>query len=185
MSRWEPDGRRRLQEAALELYAEQGFSRTTAAAVAERAGLTERTFFRYFADKKEVLFGNEERLQAVFVDAVSATPDTTPPRDAVAAGLEALAAELGPHRESVLRRTAVITSEADLRERELMKLASWSAALATVLRERGADAPDLVAEVAVAVFRVAFRRWVDGPADGDLAAHLRGALAELAVFDGT
>ncbi len=166
MSRWEPDGRRRLQEAALELYAEQGFSRTTAAAVAERAGLTERTFFRYFADKKEVLFGNEERLQAVFVDAVSATPDTTPPR-------------------SVLRRTAVITSEADLRERELMKLASWSAALATVLRERGADAPDLVAEVAVAVFRVAFRRWVDGPADGDLAAHLRGALAELAVFDGT
>ncbi|WNV86482.1 TetR family transcriptional regulator [Umezawaea sp. Da 62-37] len=182
MSRWEPDGRRRLQEAALELYAEQGFGRTTAAAVAERAGLTERTFFRYFADKKEVLFGNEERLRTVLADAAAAVVDTATPRDVVATGLEAVAVELDSHRESVLRRAAVIASDPELRERELTKLMAWSAALATVLRDRGATAPDVTAEVAVTVFRVAFQRWAGGSADGELAAHVREALDDLTAF---
>lgn len=71
MSRWEPDARGRLERAALELYAERGFELTTVAEIAERAGLTERTFFRHYADKREVLFGGQHVLQELFVGAVA------------------------------------------------------------------------------------------------------------------
>jgi hypothetical protein len=56
MTRWEPNARGRLEQAALALYGERGFENTTVAEIAARAGLTERTFFRHFADKREVLF---------------------------------------------------------------------------------------------------------------------------------
>ena len=63
MGRWEPDARGRLVKAAMELYGERGFEQTTVAEIAERAGLTERTFFRHFADKREVLFAGAGALR--------------------------------------------------------------------------------------------------------------------------
>lgn len=185
MSRWEPDGRRRLQEAALALYAEQGFSQTTAAAVAERAGLTERTFFRYFADKREVLFGNEDALQALLTEAVDGCPADASSLDVIAAGLTALAAELQPRRDDQLRRAHIIAAHPELQERELIKLASWSAAVEDALRQRGMTVPaaKVAAEVGMAVFRVAFRRWT-GNGAADLPSLVHEALEDLRAFAG-
>src|ERR1700704_3099104 len=89
MSRWQPDARGRLEQAALALYGERGFENTTVTEIAERAGLTERTFFRHFADKREVLFGGGGALQELIVSAVANAPDSLAPIDAAAAGLAA------------------------------------------------------------------------------------------------
>ena len=154
----------------MELYAERGFEQTTVAEIAERAGLTARTFFRHFADKREVLFAGSEFLEQHLVDALSAAPQAAAPMEAVAAALDA-AAEVLPDRAWAAHRQSVIAAHADLRERELIKMASFSAALADALRRRGAGEPEasLAAETGVAVFRVAFERWVGEPEDRGLA----------------
>src|ERR1035441_631438 len=87
MGRWEPNARGRLEQAALELYVERGFEQTTVAEIAQRAGLKERTFFRHFADKREVLFQGAASLQELLVNAVASTPESSAPIDAVAAAL--------------------------------------------------------------------------------------------------
>ena len=164
MARWEPDSRGRLEQAALALYGERGFENTTVAEIAARAGLTERTFFRHFADKREVLFWGAGALQELLVTAVADAPDAAAPIDAVAAALDAAGALLEERRESARQRQAVIAASAELRERELIKLASLASALADALRRRGVKDPaaTLSAEAGIAVFRVAFERWVDG-----------------------
>lgn len=181
MGRWEPEARRRMQEAALELFGECGYAQTTAAEVAERAGLTERTFFRHFSDKREVLFADED-LRDRLTTAVAAAPEGAPHVEAVAAGLEAVAVELEGRREASERRARIIAAHTELQERELKKLASWSEALEGVLRERGMSEPDaeLLAEVSVAVFRVAYRRWLDkGTKEGGLVAAVHEILTGL------
>jgi AcrR family transcriptional regulator len=184
MGRWEPDSRGRLQEAALALYAERGFENTTVAEIAERAGLTERTFFRYFADKREVLFDGGHLFQNEVAQAAAAAPESATPLEAAAAGLGAAASFLGKRRDFARRRHAVIAASAELRERELIKLASLADALAVALEERGLDAATagLTAETAVAVFRVAFERWVTEPAGGDLAQLIRDSLDQLRIL---
>src|SRR4051794_268607 len=99
VARWEPNAEGRLVEAALELFAERGFQQTTAAEIAERAGLTKRTFFRYFADKREVLFGGGVELQAVFVHALADAPTALGPLEAIALSLDAAGAALEERRE--------------------------------------------------------------------------------------
>ena len=128
MGRWEPDSRGRLQEAALALYSERGFDQTTAAQIAARAGLTERTFFRHFADKREVLFGGSALLQERIVAGVAGAPPEDGPLDAVDRGLGAAAAMLGEFRRDLSQqRQAVIAANPELRERELAKLADYAA----------------------------------------------------------
>src|ERR1700723_1431847 len=85
MARWEPNARARLEQAAMELFQELGYARTTVEGIAGRAGLTERTFFRYFADKREVLFSGSAAFQDLFVSSVENAPDAAAPIDAVAA----------------------------------------------------------------------------------------------------
>ena len=166
MSRWEPNARGRLEQAALDLFAERGFEQTTAAEIAERAGLTKRTFFRHFADKREVLFGGGAELQAIFVDNLAGAPPSAAPIDALAASLEAAGAMLQERHAFARRRQAVIVANPELQERELVKLATIAAALAATLRERGVAEPaaSLAAEAAIAAFKVGFERWV---ADGN------------------
>src|SRR5271167_508263 len=113
MARWKPDAPGRLQQAALALYAEQGYDRTTVAEIAARAGLTERTFFRHFADKREVLFDGADRFQAAIVDPVDAAPPSATALDAVGAGIEAAGSVL-PALELVRRRHAVILASPEL-----------------------------------------------------------------------
>src|ERR1700678_1861551 len=101
MGRWQPDSRGRLQEAALVLFSERGFDQTTAAEIAARAGVTERTFFRHFADKREVLFGGHPILRERIVSGVAAAPTEAGPLDAVAYGLDAAADMLGENRRDL------------------------------------------------------------------------------------
>lgn len=180
MGRWQPDARGRLEQAALALYNERGFEKTTVAEIAQRAGLTERTFFRYFADKREVLFFGSGALHELLVRTVDAAPDGATPMEAVAAALDAAADALFKDRRPAARQRArIIAQEAVLQERELIKLASLASALAKVLRSRGTAEPcaTLTAEVSMIVFRSAFDRWVDS--DKDMTQLLREAFIEL------
>jgi len=129
MSRWEPDARGRLERAALELYSERGFEQTTVAEIAARAGLTERTFFRHFADKREVLFRGAGSLQDFLVTTLAGTPESVAPIDAIGAAFEAVGFLLQDREYSRLRQAA-IAGNAELQERELVKLATLSAGLA-------------------------------------------------------
>jgi AcrR family transcriptional regulator len=181
MSRWEPNARGRLERAALELYGERGFEQTTVAEIAERAGLTERTFFRHFADKREVLFWGAGALQELLVGTVASGPDSAAPIDAVAAAIEAAGALLQERREYARQRQAVIAANVELQERELIKLASLASAIAGTLRQRGvADlAASLAAEAGIAVFRIAFERWVSETGQADLPRLIRESFDEL------
>ncbi|MFC7304210.1 TetR family transcriptional regulator [Streptomyces monticola] len=164
MARWEPNARGRLEQAALELYSERGFDATTVKEIAQRAGLTERTFFRHFADKREVLFPSNA-LQEALVAALAEVPGDAAPLDAVSATLQSAAEQFQERRETIQRRQAVIAAHTELQERELIKLASVAAALADALRRRGVPEPhaSLAAEAGVAVFKTAFAHWVNEP----------------------
>ena len=183
MARWQPGARERLQAAALERFAEQGFDGTTVAEIAAAAGLTERTFFRYFADKREVLFAGSQELERAMIEAL---PEGAPPLAAVAAALEAAGRRLGGHRDHSRARQTVIESSAELRERELIKLASLASALTVALRRRGVPAPqaDLAAEAGIAVFRVAFARWLAEDPERPLTEVMRESLAQLTALTG-
>ncbi len=182
MGRWQPDSGGRLQEAALALYSERGFDQTTAAQIAARAGLTERTFFRHFADKREVLFGGSAHLQEQIVNGVAGAPAADGPLDAVSRGLEAAATMLGQFRRDLSRqRQAVIDANPELRERELAKLADYADAVAVTLRQRGTSEPQatLAAETGMTILRVAIQRWASGDDQRDLVAIMSDSVAEL------
>ena len=184
MSRWQPNARGRLEQAALELYTERGFDQATVAEIAERAGLTERTFFRHFADKREVLFGGQETLFEVVTTHIAAAPDSASPIDAVGEALRAVGEMFEGRRDHARRRQAVIDANPGLRERELIKLASLSAAIADGLTRRGVAEPaaKLTAETAVAVFKVSFDRWINGRKDQDLTRVIGDSLDELKML---
>src|SRR6516225_6856446 len=136
MGRWQPDARARLQEAALALYGERGYEQTTVAEIAERAGLTKRTFFRYFTDKREVLFWGSELLEQQMVAAIEAAPASASALGMIGAALDA-ADRFEEVREFASPRHRIIASSHELQERELIKAASLAAAMAQALRERG------------------------------------------------
>ena len=182
VGRWEPNSRGRLQEAALTLFAERGFDQTTAAQIAEAAGLTERTFFRHFTDKREVLFGGFEILGSQLIAAVTEAPENDGALDAVARGLDAAAAMLGAGRRDLARRRqSVIADNADLREREFAKLAEYSAAVAAALGVRGVGEPQatMAADAGMTILRVALQKWSNDCDDGpDLSAVMHDSLAQ-------
>jgi AcrR family transcriptional regulator len=165
----------------MELFCERGFEQATVAEIAARAGLTERTFFRHYADKREVLFGGSSSLTGLLAQSVADAPATARPMDAIAAAL-ATAGELFAERlDHARQRQRIIDAHADLQERELIKLASLAAALAEALRQRGVGDPAarLAAEAGVAVFKVAFDRWIEENNAAPLSDIIDESLAEL------
>ncbi len=182
MARWEPDARGRLRRAALDLYDERGFEETTVQDIADRAGVTERTFFRHFADKREVLFDGSGQLEEAIVSAVRASTAD----DALTMALDGVAGSAGffdGRMEWATRRARIIDAHPALRERELLKLSTLSAAIAETLRGRDVSDAEasLVADVAVALFRGAFQRWIGG-GGADFAACLRSTLDDFDVL---
>jgi AcrR family transcriptional regulator len=163
MARWEPGAPERLQRAALELFASRGFEQTTATEIAQSVGLTERTFFRHFSDKREVLFrGQEVVVQAFLSGAATARPGASP-IEVVASALRSAAALFPEERRPTVRlRQSVIDQNPALRERERHKLASIATAVAGALRARGIGevAATLAAESGVTVFGLAFTQWI-------------------------
>jgi len=181
MGRWEPDARGRLEQAAVELFAERGFEQATVADIAARAGLTERTFFRHYADKREVLFSGASVLQDRLVSTLATAPSALSPLAAVGVALEAAAELLQQRHDFAGIRHAVIASHPELRSRELMKLALLSTALADTLRARGVAEPaaSLTAEAGIGVFKVAFERWIGDSSGPPLGEVIRESLAAL------
>jgi AcrR family transcriptional regulator len=181
MGRWKPDARGRLAKAAFELFEDPGFEATTVADIAERAGLTKRTFFRYFGDKREVLFAGSPELVSNFVEAVENAPAADAPLDAIAAGLDAMGTFFAAGGEFPRRRQAIIDAHPELRERELIKLAGYAESGAAALRKRGVDEPGarLAAQAGMAVLQSAFGQWTEGPEGQDIHQLLRESLAEL------
>jgi AcrR family transcriptional regulator len=162
VARWEPNARERLERAALALFAEHGYDATTVAQIADRAGLTKSTFFRHFADKREVLFGGQDFLSGVFSDAIRAAPPATTVAGCLAAALEAAAAAFTPDRHDLApHRRAIIAAHSELQERELLKRARLASVMADALRARGADETTarLAAEIGVLAFSTAYARW--------------------------
>lgn len=179
MSRWKPGSRERLQDAALDLFQERGYAATTTAAIAERAGVTDRTFYRHFKDKSDVLFGDEDRLEHLLVGAVTASRSAA--AGVLLEALSALAEDFEPRRAALVRRAAVVEAVPDLAERELWKVRSWSQALTDALIEHGeaAFAARAQVEVALALFRTAFHRWTREDEPPSLDELLREAYAAV------
>jgi AcrR family transcriptional regulator len=187
MVRWEPGARERLQAAALELFAARGFEQVTAAEVAQAAGLTERTFFRHFSDKREVLFYGQDQFLQAFTDGVEAAPPDASPLDVIASMLNGAASFFPDERRSYSRiRQSVIDQNPALRERERHKLAGLATTVAAALRARGIDEPaaTLAAESGATVFGIAFALWIreeESRSLYDLTVDVLGELLSLAA----
>jgi AcrR family transcriptional regulator len=181
VSRWTPGSRARLQDAALDLFAERGYSATTTAAIAERAGVTDRTFYRHFKDKSEVLFGDEDRIARLLAGTVTASK--SPVAVALREALRALAEDFEPRRAAMEKRAAVIEAIPDLAERELWKLLTLSQALAHAITARGEDqfTARAQAETALALFRTAFHEWTHQPDPPSLNALIDDAYAAASI----
>jgi len=167
----------------MELFQEQGYANTTVGDIAERAGLNERTFFRYFTDKREVLFSSSKDLEKAIVDLVAGAAKDASPLDVTFAAFEAVAAQLQAMRDfsDVRARHAIITEHAEVRERELIKMASMASAVTKALHARGVGEPaaSVIAESGITVFKVGFERWVSAKKPSDFSAHIRLAAAAL------
>ncbi|MGH3473050.1 MAG: TetR/AcrR family transcriptional regulator [Nocardioidaceae bacterium] len=181
MSRWDPDAEGRLIKAAITLYAEQGYDDTTVAQIAKAAGLTKRTFFRYFSDKREVLFDGSHELQQRWIGGIEAAPRDAGPMAAVCAGLDEVA-ELFADRHPFARlRSRIIAANPELRERELIKLQTLAGSIETALVDRGlpANAATLASQAGVTVFHVAFAQWVQQDDPSTFKALMGASLEEL------
>jgi AcrR family transcriptional regulator len=181
VARWEPNASERLTEAAMALFAERGYANTTVADIAARAGLTERTFFNHFTDKREALFAGSQQFIQKIVDAVRAAPKSQPPLDTVLAAYESTNDFFEDRRAFSRKRSALIAAHPELQERELNKMMCVSAAVADILKQRGTSpaAATLAAETGAAAFRVAFEQWTQDSKNRPLTFHLRTARRQL------
>jgi len=170
----------------MELFIEHGYTETTVEEIAARAGLTERTFFRYFADKREVLFSGSKDLEQAIIEHIESSPREARPLDVVAGAMEAAARQLQELRDLdfVRARYTLVTKHAEVQERELIKLASLSLAVTKALHVRGVPEPSasLAAEAGIAIFKIGFERWVNDTEPRDFAAHIRLARVALSAL---
>ena len=182
MPRWDAQAEERLRTAAIELFLELGYENVTVAQIAERAGLARRTFSRYFADKRDVLFADSDRLPEMLAEALSRADPVLTPFDALVTALADVGAMLGAQVAPLaVQRREVIARSQELQERGRTKFAAVAHALGTELIRRGTEPTTaaLLADVGVAVFRTGFNRWVDHPNGAGLAVCLREAAADL------
>ena len=182
VSRWQSGARERLEQAALELFTERGFAETTIPEITARAGLTTRTFFRYFTDKREVLFTAEQGLPALVSSLIAQAPPDLDAMELTAWGLDIVARTRFAGQHEYLRaRRAVIRSDPGLQERELQKLSVLAGAIQSGFQQRGPDelAGALAARIATDVLDVSLNRWLDGNDEQPLTELLREGLAAL------
>ena len=182
VSRWAPNARERLENAALDLFVENGYEETTVAQIADRAGLNRATFFRHFADKREVLFGGEDVLAGLFADAIRAAPPGAALTECLRAALAAVEVVMTPHRRAAAaRRRLVVGADSELQERGLLKRARITTTIAAALRERGTDelTARLGAETGMLAFSVAFERWIKAHDDEPFTPFADAAMNDL------
>jgi AcrR family transcriptional regulator len=184
MPRWEQGTEERLKQSAIELFDEQGFQNTSAVQIAKHARVTTRTFFRYFADKEEILFADADMLCSALVHELLQATDVVEPLQAVTQTLAGFNWESLASRESHRRRDAMIASNPELLERELIKQQQMADAFSSALHQRGVD-PDiaeLAARVGIQVFRTAYRQWLEADDNADLATMTETVMGRLATI---
>ncbi len=184
MARWESGARERLVLAAVDLFAEQGYDATNVTQIAERAGVTKSTFFRYFPDKRELLVAGQEVLSRLLAEGIAEAPAGAGPLDAVAGGLERASSTMGPlNHEMGPRIKAAVEASAELQARDALKSVSMGAAMTEALIARGVAEPvaNLAAELGLLAFKRGFAEWsqVEAEAAGDLAPYCLAALKDL------
>ncbi len=177
------NARERFGRAAIEIFRERGYAEVTVADIAAAAGLTERTFFRYFADKPEVLFWRSDELEAEAVGAVREAEDARP-LEVVVGALETVGRFFDSNRADVIARQAVVAAYAEFHEREMMKMRSLAAAIATTLEARAipTDRAVMAAEVGVLIWRIAIDRWCSDGSSADFGTHVRASLKDLVAI---
>ncbi len=165
MPRSGEEARKRLRRAALELFAENGFDQTTAAQIAARAGVTERTFFRHFPDKREVLFEGQEILGAALTEAIAAAPRGLSPIETLHRAFTSITEMLEANRQYSEPRQRIIAATPALQEREVAKHAALIRTAAEALQRRGVEKrrADLAAQAGLAVLGYALASWFTDP----------------------
>ncbi len=163
MTRWAPGAAGRLHAAALELFLEQGFSVTTVPQIAERARLTTRSFFRYYADKREVLFAGEDELPGVVEQIFQDANPQLGPMDVIHTGLKTVVIpRVQPFRDEFLVRRTIVHSDEGLQERELRKLAILHRAATAAFTRRGLSPleANISGRLAVIVYDTTLDLWL-------------------------
>ncbi|WP_045252983.1 TetR/AcrR family transcriptional regulator [Microbacterium foliorum] len=181
MPRWSPDAALRLEAAAMALFTDQGYGGTTVPQIAEAAGLTTRTFFRHFADKRDVLFLRDREFPQAVSAFMASVPSESDGTDTVRAGLAAACQGVQDWREQMARRRSIVHSEPALLERDLLRSHYLARAIEESLHRRGID-PErarTLAAVAVTCFDLAVGRWLEGPADVPLEDCLASAWNDM------
>jgi AcrR family transcriptional regulator len=184
VSRWAPDARERLETAALDLFVTNGYEETTVAQIAERAGLNRATFFRHFAEKREVLFGGEDVLAGLFAGAIRAASPAATLNECLRAAFAAADVAMTPQqRAKAAQRVLVVAANSELQERGLLKHARIAGSMSAALRERGIDelSARLGAEVGMLAFTIAVERWMESNDDEPFSPHAEAALSDLQV----
>ena len=187
MGRWGPDARGPLEQAAVELCLERGFEQITVAEIAQRAGFSERTFYRHFVDKPEVLFGGMGYLRDHVVSLVTAAPTSVTPMEAVVTAFEQAGSGLQDSVERLRHRQDAINATPELQARELSKLAHIAEAITHALRQRGVSehAAMMAAEAGTLVFRITYGQWIAQPRQYEWTVLFRQTLEETgSIFSG-
>jgi AcrR family transcriptional regulator len=182
VARWQPGARERLVLAAVDLFTEQGYDATTVAQIAERAGLTKSTFFRYFPDKRELLVAGQQTLSQLLTEGIAEAPEDATPLEAVAAGLERASSAMGPmSRELGPRLKAAVAANVELQERDALKRVGLAAAMTDALLARGVPEPlaHLAAELGVLAFKQGYAQWLQADDDAGLGRYALSALEDL------
>jgi AcrR family transcriptional regulator len=184
MPRWEHGSEDRLKQAAIELFEEQGFERTSVVEIAQRAHVATRTFFRYFSDKREVLFADAEALRSALVERVLKAPNLAEPLQLVTDVLAQFDWESLGTRDAQRHRHAVIAANSDLLERDLIKHHAIAVGFTEALQQRGVDADvaRLAATVGIEVFFTAYRQWLQVGETSDLPAISKRMMSRLATM---
>ena len=184
VSRWAPDARERLETAALDLFVENGYQETTVAQIADRAGLNRATFFRHFADKREVLFGGEDVLTGLFADGIRAAAPAATVTECLQAAFAAADVAMTPRqRAKAAQRVRVVAANSEVQERGLLKHTRISRSISAALRTRGVDelTARLGAEVGMLAFSIAVERWLTADSDVPFSLQAAAALSDLQV----
>jgi AcrR family transcriptional regulator len=178
-----PNARERFETAALALFQDRGIASTTVSDIAARADLTERTFYRYFADKREVLFWRADALQARVLDAIADAPAQKGPLATLIGALEAVGDFFDGDRARVKLRQALVAAHPDFLEREMLKLQELTLAVGAALEKRGVETPTarMVSEAGIAIARVAAERWINDGSAREFAWHIQSAHNDLRV----
>ena len=175
------NARERFESAALALFRERGYARTTVPDIAARAGLTERTFYRYFADKPEVLFWRAGEFETAMVEAIARAPTAAATIEALLAGFEAIGEVFDTTRADIAARHALVAAHPEFTARDLLKKQELTIAVSRALRARGMNEVEahVASETGMTVWRIALDRWTWDDAGSSFVDHVRQAFEQI------